>query len=82
MFSQIAVVSQDCLLFARPIRENIKYGYEDASEEEIYRAARLAGAHEFITNLTNGYDTGVNQPLLNESSFQSIRCRKFPSKKG
>lgn len=55
---QIAVVSQDCVLFARSIRENIAYGLEDVPEEEIYRAAELASAHQFITKLPNGYDTG------------------------
>lgn len=55
---KIAVVSQDCVLFARSVRENIKYGYEDASDEDMYEAARLASAHEFITELSKGYDTG------------------------
>lgn len=57
------MVSQDCVLFARSVRENIKYGYEDASDEEMYRAANLASAHEFIMNLTNGYDTGLTHRL-------------------
>ncbi|TWW79997.1 antigen peptide transporter 1 [Takifugu flavidus] len=61
LHEKIAVVSQDCVLFARPIRENIKYGYEDASDEEMYAAARLAGAHEFITKLMNGYDTDAGE---------------------
>lgn len=60
----MAVVSQDCVLFARSIWENIKYGHEDASDEEMYRAARLASAHEFITKLADGYDTGLNPTLL------------------
>lgn len=59
-FTQIAVVSQDCVLFARPIRENIAYGLEDVPEEEIHRAAKLASAHDFIRKLPNGYDTGAN----------------------
>lgn len=52
------MVSQDCRLFARSVRENIKYGYEDASDEEMYRAAQLARADDFIRDLSNGYDTG------------------------
>lgn len=56
-FLQIAVVSQDCVLFARSVRENIKYGVE-ASDEEMFRVARLASAHDFILRLPNGYDTG------------------------
>lgn len=62
-FPEVAVVSQDCVLFARSIRENIKYGYEEASEEEVHRAAQLAGAHDFIMKLTNGYDTGGKPSL-------------------
>lgn len=46
------------MLFARSVRENIKYGYEDASDEEMFRAAKLASAHDFIMELSNGYDTG------------------------
>lgn len=57
------MVGQDCVLFARSVRENIKYGYEDASDEEMYRAAKLASAHEFIMELSNGYDTGSSHKL-------------------
>lgn len=46
------------MLFARSVRENIKYGYEHASDEEMYRAAKLASAHEFIMDLSDGYNTG------------------------
>lgn len=53
----MAVISQDCVLFARSVRENIKYGVE-ASDEEMFRVAKLASAHDFILNLPNGYDTG------------------------
>lgn len=52
------MVSQDCKLFARSVRENIKYGYEDATDEEMEKAAKLARAHEFIMGLSSGYDTG------------------------
>ncbi|KAA8591853.1 hypothetical protein FQN60_017227 [Etheostoma spectabile] len=46
LHDKIAVVSQNCLLFARSVRENIKYGYEDASDEEMFRAAKLAHVGE------------------------------------
>lgn len=59
----MAVVSQDCVLFARSVRENIKYGYKDASDEEMYKAARLASAHDFIMELSNGYNTGSAHKL-------------------
>lgn len=55
------MVSQDCVLFARSVRENIKYGYEDASDEEMYEAAKQASAHDFIMELSKGYDTGLTQ---------------------
>nr|WIM36855.1 transporter 1, ATP binding cassette subfamily B member [Ogcocephalus cubifrons] len=61
LHSKIAVVSQDCVLFARSVRENIKYGYEDASDEDMYRAARLANAHDFIMAQSNGYNTDAGE---------------------
>ncbi|XP_033495536.1 antigen peptide transporter 1 [Epinephelus lanceolatus] len=61
LHDKIAVVSQDCVLFARSVRENIKYGYEDASDEEMFRAAKMASAHEFIMELSSGYDTDAGE---------------------
>ncbi|SEE95474.1 ABC transporter ATP-binding protein [Ruania alba] len=58
---QIAIVLQESLLFAMSIRENIAHGACDVTDEEIERAARLAGAHEFITALPDGYDTVVGE---------------------
>ncbi|XP_078143414.1 antigen peptide transporter 1 [Centroberyx gerrardi] len=58
---KISVVSQDCVLFARSVKENIKYGYENASDEEMYRAARLASAHRFIEELSKGYETDAGE---------------------
>ncbi|TNN36200.1 Antigen peptide transporter 1 [Liparis tanakae] len=53
---------QDCVLFARSVRENIKYGVEDASDEEMHAAAKRASAHEFITEeLPGGYDTDAGE---------------------
>ncbi|XP_037532638.1 antigen peptide transporter 1 [Nematolebias whitei] len=57
----IAVVSQDCVLFARSVRENIKYGCEDATDEDMYKAAEQASAHKFVTDLSNGYDTDAGE---------------------
>ncbi|XP_033958004.1 antigen peptide transporter 1 [Pseudochaenichthys georgianus] len=61
LHDKIAVVSQDCVLFARSVRENIKYGREDASDEDMYRAAKLASAHDFIMELSKGYDTDAGE---------------------
>lgn len=62
------MVSQDCVLFARSVRENIKYGCEDAADEEMYEAAEQASAHKFITDLPNGYDTGSTQELCSRQN--------------
>jgi len=59
--SQISIVLQESLLFATTIRENIGYGRQGATDEDIERAAELAGAHEFIQNLPAGYDTVVGE---------------------
>jgi ATP-binding cassette subfamily B protein len=57
--SQIAIVPQEVLLFGGSIRENIAYGKPGASFEEIEAAARQANAHDFITELPEGFDTLV-----------------------
>jgi subfamily B ATP-binding cassette protein MsbA len=59
--AQIALVSQEILLFDESIRTNIGYGRPGASEEEIVEAARNAAAHEFIAGLPQGYDTMVGE---------------------
>lgn len=55
--SQIAFVLQDPFLFEATVRENIRYGLLDATDEEVVEAARKANAHDFIVKLPNGYDT-------------------------
>lgn len=57
----IGVVFQESMLFNRSIRENLRIGRPDASDEEIERACRLADAHEFITRQPFGYDTLVGE---------------------
>ncbi len=54
---EIGIVLQDTILFGASIRENIAYGKENATEDEIIFAAKSAHAHEFITKLKQGYDT-------------------------
>lgn len=58
---QISFVMQEPLLFSCSIADNIRYGRLDASTEEIIAAARAAGAHEFIMNLPDGYDTLIGE---------------------
>ncbi len=71
--AQIAVVSQDVVLFSDTIRENIAAGRRDATDEEIIKAARLAHAHEFISRLPQGYDTILDERGLNLSGGQRQR---------
>ncbi len=59
--AQIAMVTQETVLFNDSIRANIAYGRPDAPQEAVERAARQAQAHEFITQLQNGYDTVVGE---------------------
>ncbi|XLR34575.1 hypothetical protein S83_062475 [Arachis hypogaea] len=55
--SQMRLVSQEPALFATSIKENILFGREDASEQEIVEAAKASNAHNFISQLPQGYDT-------------------------
>jgi len=59
--SRIGVVLQTPHLFSGTIRENIRYGWLEASDEEIQEAARVSGAHEFIVSLAKGYDENVGE---------------------
>lgn len=58
--SQMGLVSQEPALFATTIKENILFGKEDATMEEVEAAAKAANAHKFITQLPRGYDTQVS----------------------
>ena len=66
----IAIVLQDTHLFTGTVRENIRYGRLDATDEEVYDAARLASAHSFINKLPNGYDTVIEGDGANLSQGQ------------
>lgn len=69
----IGVVQQDVYLFAGSVRENIAYGKMDATDAEIEAAARLAGAHEFIASLPDGYHTYVGERGVKLSGGQKQR---------
>ena len=56
----MGIVLQDTHLFTGTIRDNIRYGKADASDEEVIAAAKLANAHGFIRHLENGYDTIIS----------------------
>lgn len=59
--SQLGIMMQDTFLFSGSIRENIRYGKLDATDEEIEVAARAVFAHDFIMRFEKGYDTNVNE---------------------
>ena len=69
----IGVVQQDVYLFAGTVYENIAYGKPGATREEVIEAARLAGAHEFIMALPNGYDTYTGERGVRLSGGQKQR---------
>jgi ATP-binding cassette subfamily B protein len=71
--SHIGVALQEAVLFGGTIRDNIRYGRPDASEEEVIAAAKAAQAHEFITALPDGYDTHVGQRGVNLSGGEKQR---------
>jgi ATP-binding cassette subfamily B protein len=64
---------QEAILFSGTIRDNIRYGNPDASDEEVVEAAKIAQAHEFIMSFPEGYDTMVGQRGVNLSGGQKQR---------
>jgi subfamily B ATP-binding cassette protein HlyB/CyaB len=70
---QLGVVSQDAQLFNRTVRENIALAQPDLDINEVIRAARLAGAHEFILELPDGYDTVIGERGSRLSGGQRAR---------
>jgi ATP-binding cassette subfamily B protein len=68
--SHFAMVLQDTWLFTGTIYDNIKYGREDATHDEIIEAAKAAHVDEFVRKLPNGYDTVLNEAASNISQGQ------------
>uniref|UniRef100_A0A8C7D054 ABC-type oligopeptide transporter ABCB9 n=1 Tax=Oncorhynchus kisutch TaxID=8019 RepID=A0A8C7D054_ONCKI len=73
LHSQVALVGQEPVLFARSVEQNITYGLTDIPMEAVVQAATKANAHDFITGLTNGYDTGVGEKGTQLSGGQKQR---------
>ena len=71
--SNIGIVQQDVYLFSGTVYENIAYGRPEASREEVMEAARMAGAHGFISELKDGYDTYVGERGVKLSGGQKQR---------
>lgn len=57
----MGIVLQDTFIFSGTVRDNIRYGRLDATDEEVERAAKIVGAHDFIMRLPDGYDTEVRE---------------------
>ena len=71
--ANIAVVLQEVVLFSGTIKDNIRYGRPDASEDEVVAAAKAAQAHDFIMKLSDGYETRVEERGVNLSGGQKQR---------
>ncbi|HZS12584.1 MAG TPA: ABC transporter ATP-binding protein [Nitrospirales bacterium] len=73
LYSQIALVPQETVLFGGTIFDNIRYGRERAPREDVLAASRAAHAHEFISELPDGYETVVGEKGVNLSGGQRQR---------
>jgi len=71
--NQVAVVLQKNVLFAGTIKENLRWGDLEATDEELIHACKLACAHDFITQFPDGYDTMIDQGGTNVSGGQKQR---------
>ena len=69
----VAMVLQNNILFSGTIKENLRWGNPDATDEELIKACKAADAHTFITGFTNGYDTVLGQGGVNVSGGQKQR---------
>jgi ABC-type multidrug transport system fused ATPase/permease subunit len=70
---QIGIVLQESMLFAKSVRENIRFGRPDATDEDVIEAAKAAQAHEFITEMPKSYDTLVGERGITLSGGQKQR---------
>jgi ATP-binding cassette subfamily B multidrug efflux pump len=73
LLAKIGIVPQETVLFSGTVRDNIRYGRPDASDEEVIAAAQAAQAHDFIVSMPYGYDTHVEARGANLSGGQKQR---------
>ena len=73
LLAQIAIVPQETVLFSGAVRDNIRYGCPEASDDQVIAAAHAAQAHDFITTLPHGYDTHIEERGVNLSGGQKQR---------
>ena len=71
LHENIGIVQQDVFLFVGTIRENILYGRPDATDEEVYEAARRANIHDYVMGLEKGYDTEIGERGVKLSGGQN-----------
>ena len=71
--SQMGMVTQDPFLFSGTVLDNIRYGRLDASDEDVYTAAKVANAHDFIMETSHGYHTNVGDAGSKMSGGQRQR---------
>lgn len=69
----IGFINQEPVLFATSIKENIRYGQPDATDVEVFEAARAANAHDFIKKFPEGYETLVGERGITVSGGQKQR---------
>jgi ATP-binding cassette subfamily B protein len=73
LLAQVGIVPQETVLFSGTVRDNIRYGRPEASDEEVVAAAKAAQAHKFILKLPDGYDTHIEERGVNLSGGQKQR---------
>ena len=73
LLARIGIVPQESVLFSGTVRDNVRFGCPQASDEEVVRAASMAQAHAFIMDLPEGYDTRVEERGVNLSGGQKQR---------
>ena len=78
MVLQVALVGQEPVLYARSVKENVAYGLDCWDLALVERATKLANAHEFITSMTDKYDTNTGEKGLQLSGMRT--CNRLCSK--
>jgi ATP-binding cassette subfamily B multidrug efflux pump len=73
LLAHVGIVPQETILFSGTVRDNIRYGRPEASDEEVIAAAQAAQAHDFIQEMPHGYDTHVEERGTNLSGGQKQR---------